>query len=83
MCVARTSDLSEIGVLASLAGSLAEAGISIFVVSTFDTDYLMVREADLERVIAVLGEAGHEVLKTHCQINDLETIAYLRYPSEK
>ncbi len=37
------------GVLASLAGPLASSGVSIFVVSTYDTDYLMVQERDLDR----------------------------------
>ena len=57
--VAGTLDFSEVGVLSALARPLADAGISIFVVSTFDTDYLMAREADLERAVVVLGEAGH------------------------
>ena len=60
--MAGTLELSEVGVLAALAGPLANAGISVFVVSTFDTDYLMVREAALERTVVVLREAGHEVL---------------------
>lgn len=40
---------------------LAEAGISLFAVSTYDTDYVLVREADLERAQAVLRAAGHRV----------------------
>ena len=59
--VAGTLDFSKVGVLSALAGPLAGAGISIFAISTFDTDYLMVREADLERAVAVLGEAGNGV----------------------
>src|SRR5262249_14171428 len=42
------------GVLASIASPLAAAGISIFAVSTFDTDYVLVREGDVERALAVL-----------------------------
>ena len=49
------------GIVASLAGALAAAAISIFVVSTHDTDYLFVRDADLERAVAVLRDAGHAV----------------------
>ena len=45
---------SVVGVLASLAAPLAEAGISVFAVSTFDTDYLLVKEADFEKAVAVL-----------------------------
>jgi hypothetical protein len=52
---------SEVGVLSSLAAPLAEAGVSILSVATFDTDYLLVRKGDLARTIKVLGAAGHEV----------------------
>jgi len=53
-------DSGATGVLASLAGPLAEAGVSIFVVSTFDTDYVLVSGAGLERARAALAAAGHE-----------------------
>jgi hypothetical protein len=43
------------GVLASIAAPLAQAGISIFAVSTYDTDYVLVKEADLERALAALA----------------------------
>jgi hypothetical protein len=46
---------AETGVLASVAVPLAAAGISIFAVSTFDTDYVLVRETDLEAALAALG----------------------------
>ena len=49
------------GVLASLASPLASSGVSIFVVSTYDTDYLMVQERDLERGVSALERAGHGV----------------------
>ena len=49
------------GVIASLATTLAHASISLFGVSTYDTDYLMVREKDLKRAVLVLSQAGHEV----------------------
>jgi len=52
---------SEIGILESLARPLAEAGVSIFAISTFDTDYLFVPEADLDRGLAALSGAGHSV----------------------
>jgi hypothetical protein len=54
-------DFSTVGVLASLSGPLAAAGIPIFVMSTFDTDYLLVREPDLARSIETLRGAGHTV----------------------
>lgn len=49
------------GVLAAIAAPLAEAQISIFAVSTYDTDYLLVSETDLERAIPVLEAAGHAI----------------------
>ena len=51
--------LSEIGVLASLAAPLAAAKISLFVLSTFDTDYLLVAAQNLPAAIAVIESAGH------------------------
>ena len=57
--VAGTLDLSLIGVLASLAQPLAEARIGLFTVSTYDTDYLLVREKKLDAAIEVLKAAGH------------------------
>jgi hypothetical protein len=59
--VAGTMDFSMIGVVASLVTPLAEAEISVFVVSTFDTDYLLVRDRDWERAAAALHAAGHEI----------------------
>jgi hypothetical protein len=47
------------GVLASLASPLASTGVSIFVVSTYDTDYLLVQERDLDRARHALVRAGH------------------------
>ena len=55
-------DFSLTGVLVSLARPLAEAGVSVFVISTYDTDYLLVKEERLDRALAVLAESGHEVL---------------------
>lgn len=50
-----------VGVLASLSGALAAAAVSVFVVSTYDTDYLLVREAQFEAAVAALRGAGHTV----------------------
>jgi hypothetical protein len=61
--VAGVLDLSQVGVLASLASPLAGAGISLFALSTFDTDYLLVQEQDLGRAVEVLVAVGHAV---HC-----------------
>ena len=56
-------DFTLVGVLASLAQPLAQAGISLFALSTFDTDYLLVKEAALERASAALRLAGHTLLE--------------------
>jgi len=61
--VAGPLDFSEVGVLASLAAPLAKVGISIFAISTYHTDYILVRQADLERATSALGRAGHEVVE--------------------
>ncbi len=52
---------SETGVLASLVAPLAEAGISVFTISTFDTDYLLTRDANLQAGVAALRKAGHTI----------------------
>jgi hypothetical protein len=49
------------GVLAGLATPLATAGISIFAVSTYDTDYVLVRDNDMDRAVRVLREVGHKI----------------------
>jgi hypothetical protein len=59
--VAGTIPLAVVGVLASLTAPLAEAGISVFAVSTFDTDYLLVKEQDLGKALAALRKQGHAV----------------------
>jgi len=55
--------LDSVGVLASVAGPLAEAGISLFVVSTYDTDYVLVREASVERALTALAGRGIAVAR--------------------
>jgi uncharacterized protein len=54
-------DLAEIGVLSAISVPLADAGISIFVISTFDTDYLLVADKQLRATILALENAGHAV----------------------
>lgn len=57
--VAGSLEFSLVGVLASLVAPLAKAGIPVLAVSTFDTDYLLVRETDLPGTVSALEEAGH------------------------
>ena len=54
-------DFSAVGVVASLAGPLARNGISIFVISTFDTDYLLIKRDRLDASARALAAAGHTV----------------------
>ena len=59
--VAGQLDFSMVGVIASLNGTLASAGIGVFVVSTFDTDYLLVKETELDAAVESLIEVGNTV----------------------
>jgi uncharacterized protein len=61
--VAGTLDFSLVGILAEISSALAKAGISIFAISTFDTDYILVKEANLKAAREALTAAGHKVSK--------------------
>jgi len=50
------------GVLAAILNPLAERGISIFAVSTFDTDYILVRSNDVDVAVSALRAAGHQIV---------------------
>lgn len=52
-------DLKTTGVLASLATPLAQAGISVLAIATYDTDYLLVRSDSVDRAVNTLLAAGH------------------------
>ena len=54
-------DFSLTGILANLSGALASAKISLFALSTFDTDYLLVRQISLEAAMAALRRVGHQI----------------------
>ncbi len=56
-------DLSLIGILASITDTLARARISVFAVSTFDTDYILVKETKLEKAIEALVGGGYTVVQ--------------------
>ena len=55
-------DFSLIGILSKLSGILAEHRIGIFAVSTYNTDYILVKEENYERALEVLTMAGYSVL---------------------
>ena len=54
-------DFALTGILASVLNPLAAAGVGIFALSTFDTDYLLVKADRLDEAITALQRAGHEV----------------------
>lgn len=54
-------DYSLTGIIASLAEPLADAGVSIFPIATYDTDYILVQESRLETAINALVGYGHAV----------------------
>jgi uncharacterized protein len=51
------------GITAAVSGALAAAGVPLFAVSTYDTDHLLVKDADLARATSALRDAGHEVVE--------------------
>jgi uncharacterized protein len=59
--IAGPLDFSMTGVLSSLAVPLAEGGVSIFAISTYETDYLLVKQNDLEKALKLLSDSGHAV----------------------
>lgn len=54
-------EFSLTGIMAMLAGTLAAAGVTLFALSSFDTDHVLVKSGDLDRAITAFREAGHEV----------------------
>jgi hypothetical protein len=59
--VAGVFEFSAVGVLAALVTPLAEAGVAVLAVATFDTDYLLVKAEDLGTAVDALRRAGHVV----------------------
>jgi len=53
----------ETGVVAALANPLARVGVGIFVISTFDTDYLLVQQEEIPVAVETLEHAGHTILQ--------------------
>ena len=59
--IAGTLDFSLVGILAALSRTLADAGVGIFAISTFDTDYILTQAEDFDRALAALRAEGHDV----------------------
>ena len=51
-------DFSLVGILSGITGILAEGGISVFAISTYDTDYVLVKDDEFERALMALKNAG-------------------------
>lgn len=56
-------DFGLTGILAGISRILAEKRVSIFAISTYDTDYILVREKDLELAVEALTKEGYEIRK--------------------
>lgn len=56
-------DFSLVGILSKISTLLAQNNISIFVVSTYDTDYILVKEANIEKTIKLMIENGYDIEK--------------------
>ncbi len=61
MRVAGVLEFTLTGILAKISGILAAHNVSIFAVSTFDTDYVLVKEKDLERSACALESGGYQI----------------------
>jgi hypothetical protein len=59
--VAGPLDFALVGILADLSGLLARAQVSLFAISTYDTDYILVKSASLPAAVAAFREGGHHV----------------------
>jgi hypothetical protein len=57
-----TLDFSLIGILSKLSGILADHKIGIFAVSTYNTDYILVKEKNFERALEVLKSEGYSIV---------------------
>jgi hypothetical protein len=54
-------DFELVGVLASLAASLADAGVSIFAISTYSTDFILIKQSQLDDALESLRQVGYQV----------------------
>ena len=55
-------DFSLVGIIAKISDILTKINVSIFVISTFDTDYIFIKKENLEKTIDELGNNGYEIL---------------------
>ncbi len=57
-------DFSLIGILAEIAKLLAEHGISIFALSTYNTDYILVKKEHYQKALGLLENSGYEIIES-------------------
>lgn len=62
-CVHGVLDFSLIGILSKISTILAERGISIFAVSTYNTDYILIKDTNYEKALEVLKSSGYEIIQ--------------------
>jgi hypothetical protein len=55
-------DFSLVGILSAISSLMAEKGISIFAISTYDTDYILIKEHDMDKAIKTLSDNNYEVI---------------------
>ncbi len=65
--VAGSLTFSLVGVLARLTGLLADRGIPLFAISTFDTDYLLMKEDRFREALSALEAGGYTVIRTDAE----------------
>ena len=61
ICICGVLDFSLIGILSEIAAVLADNAISIFAVSTYNTDYILIKSEDYQRGLEALKSAGYEI----------------------
>ena len=62
-CVQGVLDFSLIGILSKISTILAERGISVFAVSTYNTDYILIKDTNYEKALEVLKSSGYEIVE--------------------
>jgi hypothetical protein len=64
MQIAGPLGFTQVGILSSMLAPLANGNISIFSISSYETDYILVKEKDLESAIAILSHEGHWISRS-------------------
>lgn len=62
-------EFSEIGILASIALPLSEANVSLLSLSTFETDFVLVAQDDLDRALDALESVGHKIVNLALELS--------------